>query len=117
MGRLMVGGVGGRTEKGRGTGPSWAGTTEVRVESGNCGSWSSFWSPPSLDLARPSPHLPACPPPQDDNFNNTAGLYDIWLQQIKTSWREVPNNTSAASRLTPELKDLLDKMFDVKQVR
>ncbi|KAG2421966.1 hypothetical protein HXX76_016348, partial [Chlamydomonas incerta] len=26
-----------------------------------------------------------------------------------------PNNTSAASRLTPELKDLLDKMFDVKQ--
>lgn len=23
---------------------------------------------------------------QDDNFNNTAGLYDIWLQQIKTSW-------------------------------
>ncbi|GFH23729.1 predicted protein, partial [Haematococcus lacustris] len=22
---------------------------------------------------------------QDDNFNNTAGLYDIWLQQIKTS--------------------------------
>ncbi|KAG2451796.1 hypothetical protein HYH02_003572 [Chlamydomonas schloesseri] len=52
---------------------------------------------------------------QDDNFNNTAGLYDIWLQQIKTSWREVPNNTSAASRLTPELKDLLDKMFDVKQ--
>ncbi|KAG2421965.1 hypothetical protein HXX76_016347, partial [Chlamydomonas incerta] len=30
-------------------------------------------------------------------------------------WREVPNNTSAASRLTPELKDLLDKMFDVKQ--
>ncbi len=56
-------------------------------------------------------------PTQDDNFNNTAGLYDIWLQQIKTSWREVPNNTSAASRLTPELKDLLDKMFDVKQVR
>ncbi len=55
-------------------------------------------------------------PPQDDNFNNTAGLYDIWLQQIKTSWREVPNNTSAASRLTSELKDLLDRMFDVKQV-
>jgi len=26
---------------------------------------------------------------QDDNFSNTAGLYDIWLQQIKTSWREV----------------------------
>jgi len=23
---------------------------------------------------------------QDDNFNNTAGLYDIWMQQIKTAW-------------------------------
>ncbi len=23
---------------------------------------------------------------QDDSFNNTTGLYDIWLQQIKTSW-------------------------------
>ena len=20
---------------------------------------------------------------QDDNFNNTAGLYDIWLQQVR----------------------------------
>ena len=53
---------------------------------------------------------------QDDNFNNTAGLYDIWLQQIKTSWRDLPNNSNAASRFTPELKELLDKMFDVKQV-
>ncbi|GLI63203.1 hypothetical protein VaNZ11_006102 [Volvox africanus] len=52
---------------------------------------------------------------QDDNYNNTAGLYDIWLQQVKSSWKDVPNNLSAASRLSPELKDLLDKMFDVKQ--
>lgn len=52
---------------------------------------------------------------QDDNFNNTAGLYDIWLQQIKTSWRDLPNNSSAVVKLTPELKDLLDKMFEVKQ--
>ncbi len=36
--------------------------------------------------------------------------------QIKTSWREVPNNTGAVSRLSPEIKDLLDKMFEVKQV-
>eukprot|EP00798_Chlamydomonas_sp_ICE-L_P019488 gene19488-26150_t len=49
---------------------------------------------------------------QDDNMNNTAGLYDIWLQQIKTSWREAPNNSTAASRLSPELKDLLDNMFE-----
>ncbi len=53
----------------------------------------------------------------DDNFNNTAGLYDIWLQQIKTSWRELPNNSSPVSRLSPELKDLLDRIFEVKQVR
>ncbi|GIL87182.1 hypothetical protein Vretimale_14287 [Volvox reticuliferus] len=52
---------------------------------------------------------------QDDNFNNTAGLYDIWLQQIKSSWRDVPNNLTPASRLSTEVKDLLDKMFDVKQ--
>ncbi|MEW5300496.1 MAG: hypothetical protein WDW36_003426 [Sanguina aurantia] len=51
---------------------------------------------------------------QDDNFNNTAGLYDIWLQQIKTSWRELPNNSSVAPKLTSDLKDMLDKMFDVK---
>ncbi len=36
--------------------------------------------------------------------------------QIKTSWRDLPNNSSAAVRLSPELKDLLDKMFEVKQV-
>ena len=135
---------------------------------------------------------------QDDNFNNTAGLYDIWLQQagcmvwhlrhglrtsaealnavpqalrcpkqcraysqnsgcaehqvdqrgllaaltqwlspkndlkyqwimtvfpsccpalqIKTSWREVPSNSNAVARLSSDLKDLLDKMFEVKQV-
>ncbi len=70
-----------------------------------------------LSCTRPSCSSPAPrPSTQDDNFNNTAGLYDIWLQQIKTSWREAPNNASAASRLTPDLKDLLDRMFDVKQV-
>ena len=26
---------------------------------------------------------------QDDNFNNTAGLYDIWLQQARGGWGEV----------------------------
>jgi serine/threonine protein kinase len=62
---------------------------------------------------------PASPAiPQDDNYQgNTAGLYDIWLQQIKTSWKDLPNNANAASRLSPELKELLDKMFHVKQAR
>ena len=36
--------------------------------------------------------------------------------QIKTSWREVPSNSNAVNKLSPEVKDLLDKMFEVKQV-
>ena len=31
--------------------------------------------------------------------------------------RDLPNNGMAVMRLSPELKDLLDKMFEVKQVR
>lgn len=55
---------------------------------------------------------------QDENYGNTAGLYEIWVQQIKTNWRDTPNNNnSAATRLSPELKELLDHMFDVKQER
>lgn len=30
---------------------------------------------------------------------------------------QVPNNAGPVGRFSPELKDLLDKMFDVKQVR
>lgn len=30
--------------------------------------------------------------------------------------RDLPNNGTAVMRLSPELKDLLDKMFEVKQV-
>ena len=36
--------------------------------------------------------------------------------QIKTSWREGPSNSNAVNKLSPEVKDLLDKMFEVKQV-
>lgn len=53
---------------------------------------------------------------EDENYVNTAGLYSIWIQQIRTSWQEHPHNNSAVSRLTPECRDLLDKMFDVNQV-
>jgi hypothetical protein len=44
-----------------------------------------------------------------------AGLYSIWIQQIRTSWQESPHNNSAVSKLTRECRDLLDKMFDVNQ--
>jgi serine/threonine-protein kinase SRK2 len=43
-------------------------------------------------------------------------LYDIWLQQIKTSWHDdLPKTGAAAALLTPELNDLLHKMLEVKQ--
>lgn len=45
----------------------------------------------------------------------------VWLrarriQQIRTSWQEHPHNNNAVMRLSPECRDLLDKMFDVNQV-
>lgn len=39
------------------------------------------------------------------------------LQQIRSSWQEHPNNNNAVMRLSPECRDLLDKMFDTNQVR
>lgn len=52
---------------------------------------------------------------EDESYVNTAGLYSIWLQQIRSSWQEHPNNNNAVMRLTPECRDLLDKMFDTNQ--
>jgi serine/threonine-protein kinase SRK2 len=51
----------------------------------------------------------------DDNYVNTAGLYSIWIQQVRTSWQEAPANAGAVARLSPECRDLLDRMFDVNQ--
>ncbi|WIA42075.1 hypothetical protein OEZ86_009353 [Tetradesmus obliquus] len=52
---------------------------------------------------------------EDENYVNTAGLYSIWIQQIRTSWQESPHNNSAVGKLTKDCRDLLDKMFDVNQ--
>lgn len=52
---------------------------------------------------------------EDENYVNTQGLYSIWMQQIRTSWRENTQTSSVMSQLSPECVDLLDKMFDVKQ--
>ncbi|KAI8468136.1 MAG: kinase-like domain-containing protein [Monoraphidium minutum] len=52
---------------------------------------------------------------EDENYVNTAGLYSIWIQQVRTSWQENPHNSSGVSRLSPECRDLLDRMFDVNQ--
>ena len=52
---------------------------------------------------------------EDENYVNTAGLYSIWIQQIRTSWQESPHNAPGVARLSPECRDLLDRMFDVNQ--
>eukprot|EP00879_Flechtneria_rotunda_P008273 GHRR01008666.1.p1 GENE.GHRR01008666.1~~GHRR01008666.1.p1 ORF type:complete len:401 (+),score=132.14 GHRR01008666.1:1544-2746(+) len=52
---------------------------------------------------------------EDESYVNTAGLYSIWIQQIRTSWQEHPHNNNSVQRLSPECRDLLDKMFDVNQ--
>jgi len=43
-------------------------------------------------------------------------LFVCRIQQIRTSWQEHPHNNNSVQRLTPECRDLLDKMFDVNQV-
>ena len=41
---------------------------------------------------------------EDENYVNTAGLYSIWIQQIRTSWQENPHNSPGVSRLSPECR-------------
>jgi len=51
----------------------------------------------------------------DPNYANTAGLYGMWAEQMKATWRDAPQNAPAVAQLSDELKDLLDRMFEVKQ--
>lgn len=44
------------------------------------------------------------------------GVYVQYGVNLYVCRRDLPNNSNAVLRLSPELKDLLDKMFDVKQV-
>lgn len=71
---------------------------------------------PSAPLVTPKPnHVDA----RLDDFPNLLFLYCLSLrrlQQIRSSWQEHPNNNNAVMRLTPECRDLLDKMFDTNQV-
>lgn len=46
-----------------------------------------------------------------------AGMYGMWAEQMRNSWREHPHNAQAVSLLSDECKDLLDKMFEIKKVR
>ena len=47
---------------------------------------------------------------EDESYVNTAGLYSIWIQQIRTSWVEAPANAAGVARLSAECRDLLDKV-------
>ena len=39
------------------------------------------------------------------------------LKQLRTTWQENPDNAHVVARLSKECRDLLDRMFDVNQVR
>ncbi|KIY92042.1 hypothetical protein MNEG_15921 [Monoraphidium neglectum] len=41
---------------------------------------------------------------EDENYVNTAGLYSIWIQQVRTSWQENPHNAPGVSKLSPECR-------------
>ncbi|KAF5839520.1 kinase-like domain-containing protein [Dunaliella salina] len=47
--------------------------------------------------------------------NSSQAHAEVWLQQIKTNWREAPRIAESAKKLSPECQDLLDKMFDLDE--
>eukprot|EP01025_Chloroclados_australasicus_P047534 TRINITY_DN533_c0_g1_i1.p1 TRINITY_DN533_c0_g1~~TRINITY_DN533_c0_g1_i1.p1 ORF type:complete len:422 (-),score=65.27 TRINITY_DN533_c0_g1_i1:537-1802(-) len=56
---------------------------------------------------------------QDDHPNpsQSAAYLEVWLQQIKSSWRENPRVAKYARRLSPECRDLLDRIFQLDENR
>eukprot|EP00803_Ostreobium_quekettii_P006140 evm.model.scf_58.12 EVM.evm.TU.scf_58.12 scf_58:110984-115751(+) len=49
--------------------------------------------------------------------NTSAAQIEVWLQQIKQKWRENSRVKDAAVRLSPECRDLLDKVFELNEKR
>eukprot|EP01025_Chloroclados_australasicus_P057464 TRINITY_DN7162_c0_g1_i1.p1 TRINITY_DN7162_c0_g1~~TRINITY_DN7162_c0_g1_i1.p1 ORF type:complete len:429 (-),score=26.56 TRINITY_DN7162_c0_g1_i1:444-1730(-) len=49
------------------------------------------------------------------NPDRSAAYLEVWLQQIKSSWRENPRVSRYAARLSPECRDLLDKIFQLDE--
>eukprot|EP01023_Acetabularia_acetabulum_P049871 TRINITY_DN5354_c0_g1_i1.p1 TRINITY_DN5354_c0_g1~~TRINITY_DN5354_c0_g1_i1.p1 ORF type:complete len:330 (+),score=48.80 TRINITY_DN5354_c0_g1_i1:3-992(+) len=49
------------------------------------------------------------------NPDRSAAYLEVWLQQIKSSWRENPRVSRHASRLSRECRDLLDKIFELDE--
>lgn len=69
---------------------------------------------PAISSPDYAPYLScAVPPPPSLHF---CSPFPSPPQPTPAFRRDLPSNGTAVSRLTPEVKDLLDKMFDVKQV-
>jgi len=49
--------------------------------------------------------------------NSSDAHVEVWLQQIKCSWRESPRVAEYAKKLSDECRDMLDKMFDLDEKR
>jgi len=49
--------------------------------------------------------------------NTSAAQIEVWLQQIKQKWRESTRIKEAAVRLSPECRDMLDKVFELNEKR
>lgn len=49
--------------------------------------------------------------------NSSAAQVEVWLQQIKASWRENPRVADVAKKLSEECRDLLDRIFDLEESR
>lgn len=49
--------------------------------------------------------------------NTSAAQIEVWLQQIKSKWRENARVRDAAGRLSQNCRDLLDHIFDLNEKR
>lgn len=49
--------------------------------------------------------------------NTSAAQIEVWLQQMKTKWRENARVRDAAAKLSPECRDMLDHIFDLDEKR
>lgn len=49
--------------------------------------------------------------------NSSDAHVEVWLQQIKFSWRENPRVAESANKLSPNCRDLLDKIFEMDEAK
>lgn len=49
--------------------------------------------------------------------NSSAAHYEIWMQQIQSSWKEGGSTAKTAQKLSPHCQDLFDKIFVADEVK